>query len=67
MGYGSTYERDLLLKIDRGVVVATEIRTNGEADDSQGQEGYGVGAMLIYPTKGRSTHRAQKETDEGLL
>ena len=66
MGYGSTYERDLLLKIDRGVVVATEIRTNGEADDSQVQEGYGVGAMLIYPTKGRSRHRAQKETDEGL-
>jgi hypothetical protein len=66
MGYGSTYERDLLLKIDRGVVVATEIRTNGEADDSQGQEGYGIGAMLIYPTKRRSTHRAQKDTDKGL-
>lgn len=34
MGYGSTYERDLLLEVLSGVVVATTVRSNeGEAID----------------------------------
>ena len=32
MGYGSTYERDLLLDVDRGVLVTSRIRRNGTAE-----------------------------------
>jgi hypothetical protein len=64
MGYRSTFERDLLLKINRGVVVSTCIRHNGEAQDGQLSEGYAVGAMLVYPTSNRRDHRSQKDADE---
>lgn len=33
MGYGSTYERDLFLTVARGVIVSTEVRYNGQAED----------------------------------
>ena len=42
MGFGSTYERDVMLDIDRGVVVATRIRHNGTAESGNAPEG-GVG------------------------
>ena len=33
MGFKSTYEFDLLLDIDRGVVIKTELKSNVESDD----------------------------------
>lgn len=33
MGYGSTYERDVFLTLEDGVVVAQEVRHNGQAPD----------------------------------
>lgn len=48
MGYGSTYERDLLLEIERGVVVATLVQHNGIAGSEGGGEGYGVGGMTVF-------------------
>ena len=32
MGYGSTFERDLLLDVERGVIVNTGIRNNGTVE-----------------------------------
>lgn len=48
MGYGSTYERDLLLEIESGVVVATHVQHNGTAGSEGGGEGYGVGGMTVF-------------------
>lgn len=47
MGYGSTFERDLLLEIERGVVVASRVRQNGTAGSAGGGERYGVGGMTV--------------------
>lgn len=49
MGYGSTFERDLLLDVERGIVVATRVRHNGIADTVGGCEGYEIGAMTVFP------------------
>lgn len=49
IGYKSTYERDLLLDVERGVVVATQVRHNGTADAKSAPEGYGVSAMTVFP------------------
>jgi hypothetical protein len=51
MGYGSTYERDRFLKIEKGIVVGCRVLQNGEADDSVGAEGYGIGAMTVFPRR----------------
>lgn len=53
MGYGSTYERDLFLDIERGVVVATRVHHNGTAESENAPEGYEVGAMTVFPRTGR--------------
>jgi hypothetical protein len=58
MGYGSTYERDLLLEIERGVVVATQVQHNGAAGSEGGGEGYGVGGMTVFPAE----HKGQGRT-----
>ena len=47
MGYGSTYEEDLLIAIEKGVVVSTNIRRNGTSDRPDAPEGYGIGAMTV--------------------
>ena len=54
MGYGSTFERDLLLEVERGVVKDTRLRHNGTAESESAPEGYEVGAMTVFPrtTKG---------------
>lgn len=51
MGYGSTYERDRILKIEKGVVVGCHVRQNGVAEESDGPEGYGIGAMTVFPRR----------------
>lgn len=48
MGYASTYERDVLLTLQNGVVLAKEVRLNGEAEDDA-PEGYSIGAMTTWP------------------
>ena len=52
MGYGSTYEQDLFLTIERGVVTQQTIKQNGQAD-SEAPDGYGVSAMTIFRDKSK--------------
>jgi hypothetical protein len=49
MGYGSTFERDLFLDVERGVVKNTRVRHNGTAEPESAPEGYEVGAMTVFP------------------
>jgi hypothetical protein len=53
MGYSSTFERDLLLEVDQGVVTNTRIRHNGTSHSEDGPTSYGVGAMTISPRTGK--------------
>lgn len=57
MGYGSTFERDLLLDVERGVVKNTRVRLNGTAKSKIAPEGYEVGAMTVFS-------RARKDEGE---
>ena len=52
-GYGSTYEDDLLISIEKGVVTGTNVRHNGTSDEPDGAEGYGIGAMTVFPNEAR--------------
>lgn len=49
MGFGSQYERDLLIDFDRGVATQTWVRQNGVADSNATTEGYGVGGFTVFP------------------
>lgn len=49
MGYGSTYEQDLFLEIEKGVLKNTRVRQNGHAEGDGGPEGYGIGGMTVFP------------------
>ena len=49
-GYGSTYEGDLIISIDKGVVVATNVQHHGTASNPKAPEGYQVGGMYAFPT-----------------
>jgi hypothetical protein len=49
MGYGSTFERDLFLDLERGVVKSTRVHHNGTAETDSALEGYEVGAMTVFP------------------
>jgi hypothetical protein len=57
-GYSSRYERDVLVDVMRGVVVQTRVRHNGVATWENAPEGYGVGAMTLFPRSGENTERA---------
>lgn len=57
MGYGSKFERDLFLDVERGVVKNTRVRHNGKAESESAPEGYEVGAMTVFP-------RAKKDDAE---
>lgn len=48
-GYGSIFERDLLLEVERGVVKNTRVHHNGTAQSETAPEGYEVGAMTVFP------------------
>jgi len=52
MGYGSVFERDLFLDIERGVVVTTRIRENGVAESELAPEGSSAEPMAVF-TRGR--------------
>jgi hypothetical protein len=49
MGYESVYERDVFLEFQKGVLVSKTMRENGVAVDENAPEGYGVGAMTVFP------------------
>lgn len=57
MGYGSSYERDLLLMIEKGVLTNTAVRHNGKAGDSDAPEGYGIGAMTVFPVENKEEQK----------
>ena len=40
---------DLLFTVEKGVVTGTEIRQNGVSENPDAPEGYGPGAMLVFP------------------
>jgi hypothetical protein len=46
----------MFLEIEKGIVKETHVRQNGHADDEDGPEGYGIGAMTIFP-------RGKREVD----
>lgn len=52
MGYGSTYERDLLIRIARGLVKDVRVRENGRAA-ANAPNGYAIGAATFF---GRRHH-----------
>lgn len=49
MGYASTYERDRMVKIERGVVIGCDVRRNGNAEGDDGPQRHGIGAMTVFP------------------
>jgi hypothetical protein len=51
MGYGSVYERDLFLHLENGVIIKTEVIENGESENPNAPEGYGVGGWTTFPSK----------------
>lgn len=51
MGYASTYERDLFLDIENGVLRSSSVRENGTSAEPDAPEGYGVGAMTVFPRR----------------
>lgn len=51
-GYASRFERDRFLVVRKGVVVAERVRENGVAAEGDGPEGYGIGAMTVFPGHG---------------
>lgn len=56
-GYSSIYERDRLLKIEHGVFTHTSVRENGKASYADAPEGYGVGAMTVFPVNAEGKRR----------
>jgi hypothetical protein len=44
MGYASTYERDRLLQIDKGIVVGSRLRHNSMPESDDGSAGSGSGS-----------------------
>ena len=48
-GYGSTFERDLFLEVERGVVQTTKVHQNGTSKSENAAEGYQIGAMTMLP------------------
>lgn len=57
MGYGSTYERDLFLEIEKGAVTSTRLRQNGINESEEAPEGYGIGGMTVF-------HRTPKNGED---
>ena len=51
MGYGSTFERDILIKIHQGVVKDVTIEENGVSDNPDGIDGYGAAAFTTFSCK----------------
>lgn len=48
MGFSSTYERDLLIEVEQGLVLGTRVRDNGTAGPDHAAEGYKIGAVTVF-------------------
>lgn len=46
-GYGSTYEQDMFLRVQRGVVVEERVVVNGQAEPGA-SKGYGVALWTVF-------------------
>ena len=57
MGYGSTYETDIQINVEQGVVQQVTVQTNGISDDHNALEGYGIAAFTTFSN--------QNEVDKG--
>lgn len=53
MGFTSRYERDVLLEFRNGILIATEIRTNGTASEDGANTGYCIGSMTVFRRTGK--------------
>ncbi len=49
MGYSSTYERDLFLAIEKGVLKGTRVRQNGRAESDSGPQSYRICGLTVFP------------------
>lgn len=50
MGYGSTYERDVILTLKTGALIGQEVRTNG-VGLQDAPEGYSIGGMTVWKAR----------------
>jgi hypothetical protein len=57
MGYASVHERDLFIEIEKGIVQTTKTIINGESDNDDAPQEYGVTAMTVFAD--------QAQTDKG--
>lgn len=64
-GYGSLYERDEMLELERGVIRRTWIHYNGVSDAAEGAEGYRIGAMTTFAREERAGGANQTDKTEG--
>ena len=48
-GYGSVYERDLFIRLERGVVVERAVQTHGVATNTDTPDGYRIHGMTVTP------------------
>ncbi len=49
-GYNSTYESDLIIAVDKGIIVRTKVRRNGTSTDpTRTKKGYGIGGLTVFP------------------
>jgi hypothetical protein len=64
-GYGSLYERDEMLDLERGVFRRAWIRYNGVSDAADGPEGYRIGAMTTFAREERSGSAGRDGKTEG--
>ena len=51
MAYESVYERDLILTLEKGCLVSSEVHVNGESDNPSVPGGYGIGGMTVFPPR----------------
>jgi hypothetical protein len=55
MGYGSSYEEDLMIELKKGVVVKSWIVNNGKAHETA-PKGYGVAAITTFGLNSEEAH-----------
>jgi hypothetical protein len=53
MGYGSTFERDLFLKVQRGQLVGRAVKENGVAEEGS-PKAFGPTALTTFPPRANS-------------
>jgi len=54
MGYASEYEWDLMIDIEKGVIIRKKVKENGVAEEKMSTEGYGVGAFTVFENDNNS-------------